>query len=215
MEKGEIRSRGKTPVEQLHQAFVDAFSDYEVPLSMPFDKFVEMMKNRDLNREYSLGYFAGNRLAGFVICGFRKIGDKTMCYDGGTGVIKEFRRKGIGEKLLGLTLEMIRERKVNQFILEVLENNEPAINLYEKYGFRKSRRLECFKIQKSEVLVENISHFKINFLTKTFNILATSDFELYKPSWQNSSVSINNVIENYAFLSIEKGEQGCLLRINS
>ena len=51
-----------------------------------------------------------------------------------------YRRKGIGSKLLEETIRVMREvYKTDSIYLEVRVTNEPAIRLYEKFGFRKAR----------------------------------------------------------------------------
>ncbi len=137
-----------TPVEKIHEAFTDAFSEYEVRIDMPLEKLVEMMKTRDLNPDFSVGCFDGDLLVGFILTGYREIAGQKVCYDGGTGVIKAYQRKGIGEMMLKELLQFLKGKGISRFVLEVLENNTPAINLYEKYGFVKTRKLHCFEIEK-------------------------------------------------------------------
>ena len=52
-------------------------------------------------------------------------------------VITKERGKGIGDKLLKYLIEKYKERDVKNITLEVKEDNIIAINLYEKYGFKK------------------------------------------------------------------------------
>lgn len=80
------------PAEQVLKTFVEAFSDYEVPIQMPFEKFIEMMKTRDIKPDFSVGSFDGNLLVGFVLTGYREINGQKICCDGGTGVIKAYHR---------------------------------------------------------------------------------------------------------------------------
>ncbi|ADB57514.1 ribosomal-protein-alanine acetyltransferase [Archaeoglobus profundus DSM 5631] len=51
-------------------------------------------------------------------------------------VKKEFRRKGIGTKLLSTAIERCKERGKKKIILEVRVSNYPAQNLYKKMGFK-------------------------------------------------------------------------------
>ncbi len=44
MENLQVKSLTGTPVEKIHEAFSDAFSEYEVKLDKPLEKLVEMMK---------------------------------------------------------------------------------------------------------------------------------------------------------------------------
>jgi len=53
----------------------------------------------------------------------------------------EFRGKGIGKALLMECLEALRRENVSACVLEVDDENKPAIALYEKAGFKKVRLL--------------------------------------------------------------------------
>ncbi len=52
-------------------------------------------------------------------------------------VAPEFRRQRIAEKLISLAQDKILSGGVKTFILEVREGNLPAINLYNKLGFKQ------------------------------------------------------------------------------
>lgn len=206
----QIKTLAGVPVEQIHKAFTDAFSEYKVPLEMPLEKLVEMMTIRDLNPEYSVGCFAGDTLVGFILCGFREINGEYLCYDGGTGVIKAYQRKGIGEMMLKDLLQFLKEKQVKHFVLEVLENNTPAINLYEKYGFKKTRRLECFEIERLLVpeLLESEANVVIQCPVK--EIPSEKSLKLYVPTWQNENKSVLNVKGKYTQVSfLKNGELMC------
>lgn len=202
-----IKTLADTPIDQIHAAFVDAFSDYEVKIDMPIERLIEMMKTRDLNPDYSIGCFAGADLVGFIICGFRQIDGQKVCYDGGTGVVKAFQRKGIGEMMLKELLVFLKEKQVERFVLEVLENNTPAIKLYEKHGFRKTRKLECFERQNELRPIISNPEFLVSNDVSMFQNYHLAPYELYRPTWQNDLQSIQNVFDNYAFIAITAKNQ--------
>ena len=202
MENFQIRNLSGTPVEKIHEAFTDAFSEYEVKLDMPLEKLVEMMKTRDLNPDYSVGCFDGDLLVGFILTGYREINKQKVCYDGGTGVIKTYQRKGIGELLLKELLLILREKYIERFVLEVLENNTPAIKLYEKHGFVKTRKLECFEIEKHELRPVPDRGFGITVTNPATLIQNEELYRLYPPTWQNEIQSVLNVRENYTCISL-------------
>ena len=52
-------------------------------------------------------------------------------------VITKERGKGIGDKLLKYLIEKYKDSDIKNITLEVKEDNIIAINLYEKYGFKK------------------------------------------------------------------------------
>lgn len=202
MENLKIKSLINVPLEKVHQAFVEAFSDYEVPIQMPFEKFAEMMKTRDLYLDFSVGCFDGDLLVGFILTGYREIGNQKVGYDGGTGVIKAYQRKGIGEMLLKELLAILRKKQISRFVLEVLENNTPAIKLYEKNGFAKTRKLECFEMVKHELRPVPDRGFGITVTNPATLIQNEELYRLYPPTWQNEIQSVLNVSENYTCISL-------------
>ena len=52
-------------------------------------------------------------------------------------VSNEFKRKGIGTKLLNKMIQDLKEKKVNNITLEVRSDNIKAINFYKKNHFKK------------------------------------------------------------------------------
>ena len=52
-------------------------------------------------------------------------------------VLEEYRGKGIGKKLMETMMDAFKEKGINNFELYALNNNENALKLYEKLGFRK------------------------------------------------------------------------------
>jgi len=66
----------------------------------------------------------------------------------GMGVLRGFRGRGIGTRLMERTIGEAKERGLERIELEVYASNTPAINLYEKRGFalegvkKKARKLD-------------------------------------------------------------------------
>ncbi len=52
-------------------------------------------------------------------------------------VLEGKRRKGYADKLISLVESSVKEKGVNKILLEVKEDNDSAINLYEKKGYKK------------------------------------------------------------------------------
>jgi RimJ/RimL family protein N-acetyltransferase len=112
--------------------------------SLKFDK-VLMAGSGD---DFLLGAFADEALIG--ICGFVR-GDRIKTRHHGEivhmYVNPAFSGKGIGTRLLQLTIEKVFENSlVDQIELAVVDNNERAITTYRRLGFVQYGRLEnCFK----------------------------------------------------------------------
>ncbi len=53
----------------------------------------------------------------------------------GMGVVKAYRRRGIGQRLMTHALQKAKDMGLERIELEVFASNTPAIALYEKMGF--------------------------------------------------------------------------------
>jgi ribosomal protein S18 acetylase RimI-like enzyme len=64
----------------------------------------------------------------------------------GMSVHKDYRNKGVGEKLLRFLIAWARKtRLIKRIELNVYERNKPAIHLYKKLGFKhEGKRLKVF-----------------------------------------------------------------------
>jgi ribosomal protein S18 acetylase RimI-like enzyme len=66
----------------------------------------------------------------------------------GMGVHADFRRRGIGARLINEAISRAKENRLERVELEVFASNAPAIKLYEKAGFvvegvkKKARKLD-------------------------------------------------------------------------
>ena len=85
----------------------------------------------DGGRFNALGFFDGDALVGVITFSYSV--DTADIED--IAVDKEFRRKGLGDKLLCEALKKIQDENKEKVFLEVRGSNIPAINLYKKAGF--------------------------------------------------------------------------------
>lgn len=99
------------------------------------DGWNENMLNQafDSGRFFAFGKRENGRLIGFIgITLGLDFADVESVYTD-----KEYRRKGIAEKLILTALDFIEKNEINKTLLEVKETNAGAIALYEKLGFKK------------------------------------------------------------------------------
>ena len=82
-------------------------------------------------------------------------------------VKSEFRNKRIATKMLIYLLDIACKNNILSCILEVRENNIPAINLYTKFGFKKAGIRKKYYANKYDALVFSIENIKsLEFLTE-------------------------------------------------
>ena len=55
-------------------------------------------------------------------------------------VLPEYRGKGIGTQLFGAVIDAVKAKGVTAMTLEVRPSNEPALALYDRYGFKAAGR---------------------------------------------------------------------------
>ncbi|MEY2845825.1 MAG: hypothetical protein RL076_1371 [Chloroflexota bacterium] len=89
-----VRDLVGVETQLIHAAFIDAFSEYEVPMELPLDRLQAMMHTRSYAAELSLGCFDDDRLVGFVLVGARRDDDGTLrTYDVATGVVRAYQNQ--------------------------------------------------------------------------------------------------------------------------
>lgn len=61
----------------------------------------------------------------------------------GISILKDFRGKGLGKKLIDLIIELAKEKLkgLELITLEVFVKNRPAVKLYRKFGFKRVAKL--------------------------------------------------------------------------
>ena len=79
-------------------------------------------------------------------------------------VITKERGKGIGDKLLKYLIEKYKDSDIKNITLEVKEDNIIAINLYEKYGFKKIATREKYYDGINGLLMEKTCDFSEKIL---------------------------------------------------
>lgn len=76
-------------------------------------------------------------------------GDEVSIF--GFGITPEFRSKGYGYELLHLIVVQLRQSGIREIVIEVDSNNEPAFNLYQKFGFQTEVAFEYYRKKTSEL----------------------------------------------------------------
>jgi ribosomal protein S18 acetylase RimI-like enzyme len=181
--------------EELHKTFLAAFSDYAVPFRHTEEQFRRHLRGNAVDLEFSVGCFAGQKMVGFTLNGFGVWEDRSTAYDAGTGVVPEFRRRGLSKKMFEFMLPVLRERGAERLLLEVITGNEKAVNLYRQLGFAETRNLLVLKAEQplkftrefpAGVIADEITDPDWKYLQTFWD---------GKPSWQNSPEAIERTRE--------------------
>lgn len=193
----EIKSLGGIPFTEIHKAFTRAFIDYELP-PMSIDQLRQMLSRRGLKQELSMGAFVDGEIVSFTLNGIDQWDGMLTAYDTGTATIKEYRGQGLARKIFNETVPVLKEAGVAQYLLEVLQHNEKAVNLYKGLGFEVIREFDYFSTEIENLKVN--SRINLDVEIRKLEIPSLEEIETFwdfKPAWQNSLDSINRTPHSF------------------
>ena len=188
---------------ELLKTNLEAFSDYVVPMQVSEKQFENHLAQNNIDLDLSVGAFKDDVLIGYTLNGFGLWNGKQTAYDGGTGVIPNYRRMGIGKSMFEFLLPKLREIGVEQMLLEVIINNTKAVNLYRKLGFLESRRL-LFFVQTDEIKSEIQNEFEIRQV-ENLDLNHIRTFWDKETSWQFSIEAVNRKLSPKILFGAFKG----------
>jgi len=182
----------------LHQAFLQAFADYSITINLDANQFQRrFLEKLQLDFEHSAVAVHGNQIVGFI---FNHVGEyegKKTAYNGGTGVVPEFRGKGLTAKMYDFLLPKLKDANVDQCLLEVITTNLKAKHLYKKIGFIETKLYRCYKFNP-----ENYTVFDWNMADVMVYGQKEPEWQVYKnfkdrePSYLDRDIMIKNNLKN-------------------
>ncbi len=204
----EIRSLDNTPFAMVHNCFLDAFSNYEVPIQLSLAQLDYMFSRRGVDWQLSFGAFENDQLVGFVMNGVREWNGLSTAYDTGTGVRASHQGKGVGKEMFAVALPALKANGIRQYLLEVIQTNTSAVALYQKMNFETTREFVCYAATWEDLSLPTISRpfFTLQKITVE-EVSRLEDAHDYLPSWQNSLDSIKRKAAGFYCIGAFDGEQ--------
>ncbi len=191
------------PIEVVTNCFNKAFSDYEIPLNFSIEAMQQKIFNEDVDLSLSVGAFDNEQLTGFIFHGVGMVDGKKTMWDGGTGVIPEYRGQQLTPKMYNHILPLLKEHGAKRILLEVLENNIKAKSIYLKLGFTDIRLLHAYRglLQDPPAITHNVV---VTNEYDTDALLALADWQ---PAWQQMNDRLKNHGASILTAYIKDGEQ--------
>ncbi|MCO4293478.1 GNAT family N-acetyltransferase [Solitalea sp. MAHUQ-68] len=184
----ELKTLESIPLATILETFNYAFSDYLVKLQLSKQQLMNKMESEGIELNYSVGMFDGDNMVGFILHAPGNWLGKPTVYNAGTGVIPTYRGKAITQKMYQYIIPKLKEKGINQHLLEYVEGNTFAKRIYEQVGFKPNRELDCLKGKintkvsaDDNCLFKEIEQPEWECLSSKFSV---------QPSWQNSINSI-------------------------
>lgn len=195
------------PSSVLLDTFNLAFSDYISPTPPLSMKVFDWKVQRDgMEKALSAAMFSEEKeLVGFMLHARGDWKGKKAVYNGGTGIIPDYRGKGGGKAMYDFILPVLTENGIEGSILECIIGNDRAFNLYKSIGFEVERELICYSgmVSRSNMPPEGVYWKELQSL-EGFELEGFWDC---LPSWQNSLHAIARVAWSYKMLGLFKEEE--------
>lgn len=133
-------------VAQCAAAMEHCFEGYVVPMRVAPEGWERRFRGEHLDPFASRVFFVEDRFAAVLFITRRGWTSRV----GGMAVAKELRRSGLGRRVMQGAIADARARGDRALLLEVIEQNTPAVNLYASLGFRSTRRLVGWRWERPE-----------------------------------------------------------------
>ena len=193
------------PDETLHACFLEAFSDYAVPVRTTLESFLENNALRGFDPSVSPGAFEDGKLVGFIFNGRGGWQGLPTAYDLGTGVVLSRRGGGIARALARESFSLLKRAGTAQYLLEVITTNTPALNLYKKEGFGITREFSCFRGPRAALKTSPAPGGAELRQLGPGDLKAAAAFRDWEPSWQNSDESLRRFPGKLTLLGVFAG----------
>lgn len=197
--------------EELTEAYNKTRVDYIVPMPMNVSKLREYVETYDVDMTASAVAVDGNEVLGLAMLGVRE----KRAWITRLGVIRSNRKRGTGEGLVNYLIAQALEHEAAHIIIEVIENNTPAYNLFTKKGFQKTRDLLVLRRPPADLPAADDLNVDIQTLNY-HDSLAQLKTRRSLPSWIDEYESLNKA-GNLAglWVSLPDGSRGWLVYQNT
>lgn len=129
--------------DQAVQVWNSGFEGYFANITLTTDQFMKRLVTQGLSPDLSIVAWKNGKPIGCVLNGIRTISGKRVAWNGGTAVVPEYRRTGVGRRMMDACLDVYRGFNVDVAYLEALVDNGPAIALYEQCGYHIVDSMTC------------------------------------------------------------------------
>lgn len=149
----DLQPASDLPLPDLVQTLNRGFEEYLVPIHLNVSQFLAMVRKDSIDLTASRVLLVDDTPEGVALIARRGWVSRLAAM----GISTPLRGKGAGSWLMERLLRQARERGDREMTLEVIEQNDAAVHLYQKFGFQTIRRLlgfirrEAIELQEHEL----------------------------------------------------------------
>jgi GNAT superfamily N-acetyltransferase len=141
----DVKPASDYPLPDLTQLLNLSFENYLVPIAFNFNQFLTMIRKDSVDLSASRVLLADGQPSGIALIARRGWTSRLAAM----GIVQSLRGKRAGTWFMQKLIEEARERNDCEMLLEVIEQNEYAVRLYQQCGFQTVRRLIGLQRQKA------------------------------------------------------------------
>jgi ribosomal protein S18 acetylase RimI-like enzyme len=134
------------PLADLVTILNRGFEEYFVPIQFNMTSFTNLLRKDGIDLTTSKVLLSNDQPSGIALLARRGWTSRLAAM----GIAREMRGKGAGSWFMEELIKEACARKEREMVLEVIEQNEPAVNLYRKHGFQTVRRLVGYTRKNAE-----------------------------------------------------------------
>ena len=131
------------PLPDLVELLNRSFEGYLVPIQFNISQFITMLRKDSIDLDASRILLINDEPSGIALIARRGWTSRLAAM----GIAQHMRGKGAGSWFMEKLIQESRQRNDYEMVLEVIEQNESAVQLYQKSGFQIVRRLIGFICQ--------------------------------------------------------------------
>ena len=175
------------PTTDLVRILNEGFEDYFIPIYFTESTFLNILRKDGIDLSASRVLLVAERPCGIALIALRSARRASRL--AAMGIAKDIRGKRAGSWLMKELIDEACERGDREVVLEVIEQNEPAVRLYQNFGFENVRRLiGCVRYEAEESGKSDLQEMDLPELGRLI-----SQYGLPDLPWQLSGESITQM----------------------
>lgn len=140
------------PISETAALLTRGFEDYLVPIQINDVALQTMIRRDGVDLAESRVLLKDNIPMGVALIARRGWSSRLAAM----GIVTDARNSGAGSWMMEKLIVEARARGEKEIFLEVIEQNLPAVHLYQKFGFEIVRRLLGFKIENPQAASDDV-----------------------------------------------------------
>ncbi len=182
-----VRPASDFPITELVSLLNRGFEDYFIPIQFSNSMFWNMIHKDGIDLSASCVLLADDTPCGIALIAPRV--EQQTSRLAAMGIARETRGRGAGSWFMQELIAKARKREEREMVLEVIEQNEPAVKLYRRHGFESVRRLVGYTCRSGDVEEKDKDELHRIDLRETAALIA--QYGLPDLPWQLSGESLN------------------------